>query len=194
MKPDRTRALEAGCPRCNRSMALHPGVGDGWCRSCGTGFAYLRLSPRRERGAVPLPAAADGASCAKHARNAAVASCERCGAFACELCRVQTDGRTLCPPCFDRLAAAGELASSRTSIRNYGGQAFGYGALSLLFPFFGLLLAPLAIVTGIKGRKLERELDERLFGWRSWVGIIGGSISILLYGILLTAMLIKAVR
>lgn len=189
------RPILIGCPRCRRGMPLEPGTGSASCRACRQDFIYLRLDPRPEPGPLPLPASAGAAACAKHARNAAVASCDRCGAFACELCRIQSDDRTLCPACFDRLAAGGELASARTLIRNDGGPAMLCGIVAVLFPFFGLLFAPLALWAGFRGRAAERRLGEKLFGWRLWVGIIGGSLSILLYGGgLIIALITKALR
>lgn len=183
-----------GCPHCGRAAALEPGRGSAVCRTCRHDFLFLRLNPRPEPGPVPLPATAGAAACAKHARNAAVASCERCGCFACELCRIQSDGRTLCPACFDRLAASGELPSARTLIRNDGGQALGYGIAAVLLPFFGLVLGPVAIWYGLRGRAAERRMGERVFGWRLWVGIIGGIGALLIWGGLLIALLTKAFR
>jgi hypothetical protein len=182
---------QIACPRCSRSIRLEPGEGSATCRPCRQDFIYLRLDPRPEPGPLPLPASAGGAACAKHARNAAVASCDRCGAFACELCRIASDGRTLCPGCFDRLAAGGELASIRTLIRNDGGPALLCGIVAVIFPFFGLLFAPVALWAGLRGRAAERSMGERLFGWRLWVGIIGGGLSILLYGGGLIVLLIS---
>jgi hypothetical protein len=141
-----------------------------------------------------MPATAGAAACAKHAKNGAVASCGRCGAFVCEFCRIQGDERSLCPACFDRLAASGELASARNQIRNDGGQALIFGVVSLILPFFGFFLAPMAIWAGLRGRTAERRMQERLFGWRLWVGILGGSASVLLYGSLFAAMLFKVIR
>jgi len=182
------------CPRCGKHMAIAAGSGATVCHSCRQQFSYVRFEPHPEAGPVPLPASAGAAACVKHARNAAVASCERCGGFACELCRINADGRTLCPSCFDRLAASGELPSARNLIRNYGGQSLGYGIGSLLFPMFGILLAPVAIWAGWRGRAAERSMNERLFGWRLTVGMLCGAAAILIWGGLLLALLTKAFR
>lgn len=185
---------QIACPRCGRSAPLESGSGSAVCRTCRQDFLYLRLNPRPEPGPVAMPATAGTAACAKHARNAAVASCERCGAFVCDFCRIQGDARSLCPGCFDRLAASGELASARNLIRNDGAQALGYGIIALIFPFFGFFLAPVAIWAGMRGRAAERKMNERLFGWRLWVGILGGCASLLLYGIMFIVLIAKAIR
>jgi hypothetical protein len=181
------------CPRCGRDAAIAVGEGTSTCRSCRQVFAYLRLDPRPEPGPLPLPATAGAAACAKHARNAAIASCDRCGAFACDLCRIQADGRTLCPPCFDRLAAAGELASARNRIRNYGGMALLFGIVALI-PMLGLLSAPLALWAGLRGRSTEQRMGERIFGWRLWVGILCGGASLLLWGGMLIVLIAKGLH
>lgn len=190
----RTQHAHLACPRCGRSAALELGSGSAACRTCRQDFLYLRLNPRPEPGPVAMPATAGAAACAKHARNAAVASCERCGAFVCDFCRIEGDARSLCPACFDRLAASGELASARNLIRNDGAQALVYGIIALIFPFFGFFLAPWAIWSGLRGRTAERKMNERLFGWRLWVGIIGGSTSLLLYGTLFLLLITKVIR
>ncbi len=98
--------------------------------------------------------------CALHAGNAAVANCSRCGVFMCALCRVEIDGRELCPVCFDRLSAEGVLPSARSRLRNYRGLALLTGVGGCLVSLFGLLVGPLAIFFAWKAQRQRRELGE----------------------------------
>lgn len=103
--------------------------------------------------------AAGSAPCARHARNAAVTSCEHCGAFMCELCRIDEEGVALCAACFERLGGAGKLASTRVTFRNYNGVALSLAVVGLI-PFLGVLAGPLALVAASKGLRQGRELGE----------------------------------
>lgn len=68
------------------------------------------------------------AACAKHERNAAVASCQRCGGFVCALCRIFTDRFVLCPGCFERGYAAGALGRTLRSMPHFCGATSTYVA------------------------------------------------------------------
>ena len=99
--------------------------------------------------------------CAKHSRNLAVAGCVRCGSFICALCKIDSDGKTLCPQCFDKLSGQGELASTVKKIKNYSGMAN-------ICIFCGVILSPVGIMFGsagiyycIKGIKDKRKRAEK---------------------------------
>src|SRR5205807_304768 len=91
------------------------GAGQAWGRA----FSRLVLGLIPFVGLIDALMGAETAQCARHARNSAVAACERCGAFMCALCRIESDGKVLCAGCFDRLRAAGELESARVSFRSW---------------------------------------------------------------------------
>src|SRR5262245_34079479 len=92
----------AGCPHCRAPLDLDAVVaGAQVCITCLRPFEAVRFQPRprRERVAeVGGGGPEEAASCAAHRRNAAVASCERCGIFMCTLCRTESDGMTICAP------------------------------------------------------------------------------------------------
>lgn len=149
------------CPHCKRSLR-HENLSSGMqvCPYCGGMFEAVRFAPAGARVVVPEVGGAgpEGATpCARHARNAAVATCERCGSFICELCRIEADGKVLCPPCFDRLSAEGALRSAVSSFRDYGLVAQSWAALGLLV---GGALGPLAVVYGLKGLRQKKEMGE----------------------------------
>ncbi len=154
-----------GCPACTEPLPL--GVSDGQlsCPACRSRLDIHVFQPVIEVGSRPLPhdgLAVDQATpCAYHAVNRAEASCDRCGVFMCGLCRVDMDGRRLCPPCFDRLANEGALPSAVIHRRNWCGMSIHLAFFSLM-PFIGVLLAPAAIWTAVVGLKRNRATGERL--------------------------------
>ena len=138
---------EQSCPRCGKPFAASPFVPPDPAP-----LAVVSVAAAGPDGAVP---------CARHAGNAAVATCNRCGVFMCELCRVEIDGRELCPDCFDRLSAEGVLPSARSQLRNYRGIALSLGIGGCLVYCFGLICGPLAIYFSVRALRQRRELGER---------------------------------
>jgi len=142
-----------GCPRCWTQLpdsVLQ--VGEVYCGSCGLAFeAELFSPPVPARAVLPAPDAGTAAQCAKHARNAAAAACERCGAFMCTLCRVESDGLVLCAGCFDRLRAEGSLASAKTSFRSWRTLGLHAAILGVPLVTFGALLGPVAVYASARG-------------------------------------------
>jgi hypothetical protein len=102
----------------------------------------------------------EAASCAAHRRNAAVASCERCGIFMCTLCRTEADGLVICAPCFERLASEGALHSAQTRYRDYTGLAWIAGIIGLLLWFPGLVTGPASIYYALRGLRQMSEWGD----------------------------------
>jgi hypothetical protein len=149
------------CPTCGTPFAEPPERGRVRCTGCGQELELALFHPK-ERAPLPASAPLPGtAPCARHVRNAAVASCEHCGAFMCALCRVDADGTPLCAACFDRLAASGTLASARMGYRHYNGIAVLLALLGL-FPFFSVLAGPLAVLAAWRGLRQGQRLKETL--------------------------------
>jgi hypothetical protein len=133
----------------------------------------VRAAGVREVGAA---GPTEAASCAAHRRNAAVASCERCGIFMCALCRTTADGMTLCAPCFERLAGEGTLHSAQTRYRDYVGLSWLASAAGFLVCFSGLLLGPLAVYYGVRALRQMNEWGD--------VGGRGRAVAAMLVGML----------
>src|SRR5262245_25281271 len=116
------------CPHCRALLDLDGVVsGSQRCLHCLRLFEAVRFQPTARRAKVTEVGAGgpeEAASCAAHRRNAAVASCERCGIFMCTLCRTESDGMTICAPCFERLAGQGALHTASTRYSNYLGMAW----------------------------------------------------------------------
>jgi hypothetical protein len=152
------------CPHCRAPLELDAVLdGSQECTSCFRGFEAVRFQPavRRQRVAeVGAGGPDEAASCAAHRRNAAVASCERCGIFMCTLCRTECDGMTICAPCFERLAQQGALHSAATEYRNYVGMAWLCGLLGILPCLVGLVTGPVAIYCAMRGLRQMGEWGD----------------------------------
>lgn len=167
------------CPNCDAQVLEPPEKGRVLC-TCGQKFELVRFHPPERISAAAQAAQLGSAPCARHARNAAVASCEHCGAFMCALCRIDAEGVAVCAACFERLAATGQLASVRLSFRNYNGVALQLALLGLVVPFFAVLLGPIAILLGFKGLRQGRELGETYGATRAKVAIALGLLQVFL--------------
>ena len=171
--------IRVRCPRCRREINLSwIDTPDAVCPLCRRPFEAIRFEPPVR--AVLMPQMADGAleaaqPCAVHPLNAAVASCERCGSFICALCRIDVDGRTLCPTCFERLSTEGSLESTRTTFRDFPGLAGVAATIGCLgVAFFGVLLGPLAIYYAIKGLRQKKAMGESDGRVGLWLAILLG--------------------
>lgn len=152
------------CPHCAQTLRLQPpSATQVRCPHCQAGFEAAYFQPPQRTVRVLKVAEAGpgaGAVCAKHAKNTAVANCERCGDFMCSLCRIEADAMQLCPPCFERLSTEGALPSTVKSFRNYRGLASTSAAAGVCFWFFGIVIGPAALYYGYKGFQQRKELGE----------------------------------
>jgi hypothetical protein len=134
--------------------------------------------PQRQVRAQGLAEAGPGGatSCANHRNNAAVVNCGRCGVFMCDLCRIDSDGQTLCPTCFDRLSAEGSLKSTRFTYRDYGRMAGSLAVLGLVITFVAIVAGPAAVYYGVKGLRQRREMGEGGAQVGIWAAIVLGGL------------------
>lgn len=150
------RPVEVGlrCPRCKAPLPadrLHDGANV--CMQC-LGDFEARVFHPQQRSARVLQLAQSGPegaiSCANHARNAAVAACDRCGLLICSLCQLEVEGTKLCPSCFERLGQDDD--ATRTRFRDYGSLSAMWAFIGLFFSFvfFGIPLGIISIYYSIK--------------------------------------------
>src|SRR5438045_2890295 len=152
------------CPLCGAEIDFSVfSSGEQICPRCLRPYeATLFTPPAPYRPPVEsLAAAGPGGAvpCGRHAGNAAVANCARCGVFMCTLCRIEADGQELCPACFDRLSAEGVLWTSRTQSRDFRGLSLAVGFLGL-FCIAGILTGPLTFYLVYRGIQQIRQLRE----------------------------------
>lgn len=154
------------CPRCGGYLDLdHLQAGEQRCPRCGGLFlgTAFRAPEIRERVGTIAEAGPEGAvPCARHAGNAAVGNCTRCGVFMCALCRIEIEGQELCPGCFDRLSREGVLASATTRVRDYRGMALTLGVLGLpMAAIFGLLSGLIVFFFVAQAFRQKRQWNEQ---------------------------------
>ncbi len=165
------------CPACGAALELLRVVsGMQACPSCNAAFEATRFQPPERSARVrQLAEAGDGTACAAHPANQAAANCERCGVFMCSLCRIDADEQALCPACFDRLSSEGALASTRTSFRDYGRQAWTVALAGLPLLALGAAIGPAAIYFGVRSLRQLREMGESTGRARALFAILAGT-------------------
>ena len=134
------------CARCNSPLPLWElaNADMAGCTHCGSRntvrvFPAFFAAPSAP--ALPENALDGEAVCFDHPTKRAVAACNRCGRFVCQLCSVEFDGQVWCPTC----VAAGRgpikvaaLEPSRTL----------YDSIALAVPLAAMLMFPFTIITG----------------------------------------------
>ncbi len=153
------------CPRCGAYVDLdRMAAGEHRCAGCGRIFLATPFRPPvlRERVGRVAEAGPEGAvPCARHAGNAAVGNCSRCGVFMCNLCRIEIEGQELCPGCFDRLTAEGVLPGAQTRIRDYRGLAISFGVFGFVLSCFGLITGPMTLFYVAQAVRQKRRWNEQ---------------------------------
>jgi hypothetical protein len=151
------------------------------CGECALEFTAAVLRPL-EGPPVPAPLEqpSGGASCARHARNAALAACERCGAFMCGLCRVEVDGQSICAACFDRGRNEGSLKAAQTTFRSWRTLGLHLAVVGIFLYPLGMLTGPASLFATARGvAQSRKDGDEG--------GALGTVVAVLL-GLLVTAL------
>jgi hypothetical protein len=131
------------CARCNTplpkwELATNAAA---MCTSCG-GANTVRVFPALfETREAPAPEAAlvGEAACFDHPGKRAVAACQQCGRFVCQLCAVEFGG-AWCPTCIaagSGQAQAAKLEPSRTL----------YDSIALMLPLVSLVVWPVTLLT-----------------------------------------------
>ena len=146
--------------------------------------------PEREVRAASVGEGGPGGStaCAQHRGNVASANCGRCGVFMCAVCRIDSDALALCPGCFDRLSAEGELPSTRVSYRDYGRVAGTLAAVGFLLAFVGIVAGLAAVYYGIKGLRQKRQMGETEGIASIWVAMVLGALAAALWLVIVVMM------
>lgn len=165
------------------------------CLSCGAENT-VRAFPAMfmQRAAVAPEAALTGeAACFDHPGKRAVAACQQCGRFVCQLCSVEMGGVVYCPSCV--AAGAGQARAA-----NADAPRTLYDSIALTLPLAALIVmwpltiaaAPAALVLSIAKWKQPLSL-VRASRWR-FVAAIVISLAELLGWIGLVAAIVMGVR
>lgn len=175
------RATRApGCPRCwtplpRSVLEQQPRVYCGTCALEFTAAPFQPPEPVRLRPQALEGGAAAQAQCARHAGNAAAATCERCGAFMCTLCRIDADGKAFCAACFDRLRGEGALEGARTSFRSWRTLGFHLAFLGIMVWPAGLLIGPASLAATVRGIAQDRKSGDQGGGLRALLALVIGA-------------------
>lgn len=148
------------------------------CTLCGSQNT-VRVFPAtftREVGpALPQGAAEGEACCFDHPAKKAVAACQQCGRFVCQLCAVQFGAETWCPSCVS--AGAGQAKAARTET-----SRTLYDSIAFTLPLASLILWPLTIIAG------PASLAISVLKWRQplslvrrsrWRFVVGSAVGLL---------------
>jgi ribosomal protein L37AE/L43A len=159
------------CPRCGVTLLpdmIRTGVIT--CPSCNRRFEATVFSPPQRKQAVTpevMTVGPDGANaCANHARNAATASCQRCGLFICALCDMNVGTGSYCPTCFERVRMEGSLQPVARRYRDYAtiARSTAIGGILLSFMFLGVPCGVMAAYFGVKAIKQRRNEGRTTVG------------------------------
>ena len=114
------------------------------CTQCGSANT-VRVFPAAlvPAGAPVRPelALAGDAACFDHPNKRAVAACQQCGRFVCQLCSVEFGAQILCPSCVAAGSGVAKVANLETSRTLYD-------FIALITPLVSLLFWPITIVAG----------------------------------------------
>lgn len=157
------------CPRCGVTLAessLRTALLT--CERCRGKFEATVFQPPQRRQQITEVVGAAGPeganACANHARNAAVASCVRCGLFICSLCDMNVGAGSYCPPCFDRVRNEGTLKPVATKYKDYASMARVTAIAGIIFWFIWPVIGGMAMYYAVKGMKQRREQGRSTFG------------------------------
>jgi ribosomal protein L37AE/L43A len=152
------------CPRCGVALTsdwIRSGVIT--CPFCNRAFDATAFSPPPRKQVVTtevVTVGPEGANaCANHARNAATASCQRCGLFICGLCDMNVGSGSYCPSCFERVRSEGTLHTAARRYRDFATMArsFAIAGILLSLMFLGLPFGAAAMYYGVKARRQRRQ-------------------------------------
>jgi hypothetical protein len=152
------------CPRCGNDIDRGAIVARFIsCPVCLRDFEGELFEPPPSDATVPRLAEAGPEAanpCGHHAGNIASDHCSRCGVFMCALCRIDADGRILCPSCFERMAEAGELPSLVGTSRNYFVVQLYLVIFGFLIIFLGPVTGPASVYYGLKGLEQKKAAGD----------------------------------
>jgi hypothetical protein len=165
------------------------------CPTCGS-ENMVRAFPAMfaERvAAAPELALTGEAACYDHPGKRAVAACQQCGRFVCQLCSVELGGVICCPSCV--AAGAGQAQAAKAE-----GQRTLYDSIALTLPLISLVMwpltiatAPAAIVISISKWKQPLSLVRRT-RWRFVAAIVISSMMLVGWVFLIAAIVIAMRR
>jgi hypothetical protein len=155
------------CPKC-RAWLLdgvfnQPAMAP--CPACGAPVrveAFPALFRAIAPGQSAQPVMIEGeSSCFFHPQKKAVVPCAGCGRFLCALCDCEFGGKHLCPACLEAGKTKGKIAALENQRTRYDSIALGLAVFPMLFFYFTILTAPMALFVVIRYWNTPRSLVRR---------------------------------
>jgi len=131
------------CARCDMPLPTFELTSGGAavCTLChSSNRARVFPAALAETGPVKSEAALEGeATCFDHPSKRAVAACNQCGRFVCQLCSVEFGGEVWCPSCVAAGAGKAKPAKAET-------QRTLYDSIALMIPLTAVVLYPFMVL------------------------------------------------
>jgi hypothetical protein len=124
------------------------------CPACGTPLR-IEVFPALFREAVSGPSAQpvmiEGeSSCFFHPQKKAVVPCGGCGRFLCALCDCEFGAQHFCPACLEAGKSKGKIKALENERSRYDSIALGLAVLPIVFFYFTIVTAPVALYVAIR--------------------------------------------
>jgi B-box zinc finger len=136
--------MPVSCARCSMPLPKRELLnGDSaTCTSCGSRNTVRLFPAALAQSAAARPEAAQEgeAACFEHPGKRAVASCEQCGRFVCQLCSIEFGDGVWCPLCVANSSGKAKRANSDTA-------RMLYDTWALVIPLALLVIWPLTILS-----------------------------------------------
>jgi hypothetical protein len=145
------------------------------CTSCGSpNTVWLFPAALAQAAAAHAETAVDGeAACFDHPAKRAVAACQQCGRFVCQLCAVEFGAGVWCPTCVASSSGKARPAHSGTSRTLYDTWALLVPFVLMVFWPLTILSAPAVVALAIMKWKQPLSLVRRN-RWRFVLGLALG--------------------
>jgi hypothetical protein len=108
---------------------------------------FRRISPGRSGETILVEGEA---SCFYHPQKKAALPCDGCGRFLCALCDCEMDGRHFCPACLEAGRTKGKIKNLQNNRTLYDSIALGLAVIPILFFYFSIITAPIALFIAIR--------------------------------------------
>jgi hypothetical protein len=154
------------CLQCHRPLPwnLFNTLQHEQCPSClstvyAIAFPALLRPPSKGDAAAFL--LAEGASCFFHPQRQAAGVCGYCGRFLCHVCDIDINGEHLCSLCVEEGQKKGRIKNLEMRRTLYDDMALSLALLPLLFFYFTIITAPIALYVSIRYWKAPSSILPR---------------------------------
>ncbi|MFH0925298.1 MAG: hypothetical protein V1872_06650 [bacterium] len=173
------------CPKCSSFLLgkVFTSLSDSTCPTCGlvmTVKIFPRVfKPNNDTPNINKIITDKESSCYYHVDKVAVSHCLECGRFLCSLCKIEIEGRTVCPLCLELLDSKKEIKSFTTKVTNWDSITLSTSILPLLVWPLTMITAPITLIFICKHFNC---VHEYVIPRRRWRFYLAGLFAILQVG------------